>query len=77
MEITFSRKTWYTVSLDDNDIKALAKELELRKKKFVTLVDDGELEVEHYDAIARWLNKKPLTWETTDEENIEDLEVHA
>jgi hypothetical protein len=77
MEITFSRTVHYSVSLDDNDIKALAKELELRNKKFVTLVEDGELEVEHYDAIARWLDEKPLTWETTDEENIEDLEVHA
>lgn len=80
VEITFARTSRYSVDLSDpNDRKSLAKALDMRRNQLDKLIENGELldDPDRWDTVVRWLDEPPIIHSITDEEGIEDLEVHT
>lgn len=79
MEITFTQTTYYSVDVSsDEDRKSLAKALGVTPKKLDLLIEEGELlDDDRYDKVIKWVNDQNGAWNITDEDNIEDVEVHA
>lgn len=79
MEITFSQTTYYSVSADsDEEMKSLAKALDVTPKKLDLIIEEGELlDGDRYDQVVKWIDSQAGAWDVTDEDSITDLEVHV
>jgi plasmid maintenance system antidote protein VapI len=79
MEITFSQTTYYSIEVEsDNDMKSLAKALGVTPKKLDMIIENDELmDDDRCDLVVKWVNGQTGAWNVADQDNIEDLEVHA
>jgi hypothetical protein len=77
MEITFTRPVSYSVDLGNvKERRALAKHLNIPTRELTKLAKDGELLNEHGDGVTEWLENHTQMWDTCEEQDMEDMEVH-
>lgn len=76
MEFTFTREASYSLDLNAAQLKELAKHLGLAVAKLKKMSSD-ELYEQYSDEIIGWLDDQHSSWETTDEGQIDNLEIHV
>lgn len=71
MEITYSRTVNYSMTLEAKDRRSLAKHLGITVRQLTKLAEEGELQAEHGDDIAVWVDENPELAEVSGEDGIE------